>query len=76
MSVGSILSSGLQGVQAGISRTDRAGGQIARAGATNGAVDLAAPIVDLKVGEIQVKASLAAIKAGDEMLGSLIDIRA
>jgi hypothetical protein len=76
MAIGSVLSVGLQGVQAGISRVDQAGATIARVGASAESGDLATPIVDLKVGELQVKASTMAIKIGDQILGTLIDIKA
>lgn len=38
--------------------------------------DLATSIVDLKIGEIQVKASAAVIKTADEILGTIVDIKA
>ncbi len=75
MSVSSVLSLGVQGVQAGIGRANQAAGQIARSGANLENGDLATPILDLKIGEIQVKASVSALKTGDQMLGSLIDIK-
>jgi hypothetical protein len=65
----------VQGVQAGIGRANQAAGQIARSGANLENGDLATPILDLKIGEIQVKASVSALKTGDQMLGSLIDIK-
>lgn len=68
----SALSTGLQGLQAGIGRTNQAAGEIARAG-TTGEGDLATSIVDLKIGEQQVKASAAVLRTADEMLGTLID---
>jgi len=76
MAIGSILSSGLQGIQAGISRTDKAGAQIASFATMTESPDLAASLVDLKMGEFQVKASATVIKVGDQMLGTLIDIKA
>jgi hypothetical protein len=76
MSVNSVLSAGVQGVQAGISRANQAAGDIARAGTTDQNGDLLTPIVDLKISEQQVKASAAVIKSADEMMGTLIDIRA
>ena len=72
----SILSVGAQGVQAGLGRVNQAGGKIAAFGITAGTEDLATAMVDMKAGEIQVKASVSVIKAGDEMLGTLIDIKA
>ena len=76
MAISSITSAGLQGVQAGIGRVNQAGGQIARAGSTADTGNLSTPIVNLNVGEIQVKASANVIKTGDQMLGTLIDIKA
>ncbi|MDB6061295.1 MAG: hypothetical protein JWM78_1398 [Verrucomicrobiaceae bacterium] len=75
MAINSVLSTGVQGLQAGIQRTNQAAGTIARAG-TDENSDLTTPIVDLKRGEQQVKASAAVIKAADETIGTLIDIKA
>lgn len=71
----SVMSTGLQGLQAGFGRANQAAGEIARAG-TSGEGDLATSIVDLKVSEQQVKASAAVVKTADEMLGTLIDTMA
>ena len=76
MSVTSVLSTGVQGVQAGMNRANQAAGDIARFGTTEQNGDLATSLVDLKVSEQQVKASAAVIKSADEMMGTLIDIRA
>jgi hypothetical protein len=76
MTVNSVLSSGIQGVQAGFQRANRAAGEIASAGTSEQGGDLITPIVDLKSSEIQVKASAAVIKSADEMVGTLIDINA
>lgn len=76
MSVTSVLSTGVQGVQAGMNRANQAAGDIARFGTTEQNGDLATPLVELKVSEQQVKASAAVIKSADEMMGTLIDIRA
>lgn len=76
MAVNSILSTGVQGVQAGMQRANRAAGEIARAGTSAEGGDLATPIVDLKLSELQVKASAAVIKTADEVVGTLIDIKA
>ncbi|MDD5175377.1 MAG: hypothetical protein PHQ05_02990 [Sterolibacterium sp.] len=76
MSIGSVLSAGMQGVQAGIDRSDRAAGQVARLGTDIDSSDVTASLIDLKVSEIQVKASANVIKAGDELLGTLVDIKA
>ncbi len=81
MAVNSIVSTGMQGLQSGLDRASRAAGEIARVGTTNPADngqggDLATPIVDLKLSELQVKASAAVIRTADEVIGTLIDIRA
>ena len=75
MSINSVLSLGLQGMQSGIGRANQAAGQIARSGTNLENGDLATSILDLKIGEIQVKASASVIKTGDQLLGSLIDIK-
>ena len=76
MTIHSILSTGMQGMQSGIARSDRAGAKIAGFGADLDSGNLAPPLVDLKVGEFQVKAAAALVKSGDQMLGTLIDIQA
>lgn len=73
VSPGSVLSTGVQGLQAGIGRANQAAGQIARAGTSQEGGDLATSLVDLKASEQQVKASAAVIKTADDMLGTLID---
>lgn len=69
-----ILSTGVQGIQAGFGRANEAAATIARGGDASG--DLAAPIVELKASAIQVKASAAVVKSADDMIGTLIDIKA
>lgn len=76
MAINSILSSGMQGVQTGMALANRASGQIARSGAASDVADLTSSIVDLKIAENQVKAAAQVVKAGDEMVGSLIDTMA
>ena len=84
--VDSVLSVGLQGVQNGLATTYQAAQDIASATTTekskdapNGrdvTADITTAVVELKVGEHQVKASAAVIKTADEMMGTLIDIKA
>lgn len=76
VSANSLLATGVQGLQAGLNRANQAAGAIARNGTTEQGGDLATPIVDLKRSEIQVKASAAVIKTADELVGTLIDIKA
>ncbi len=76
MSISSILSSGLAGIQAGAAMTNRAGGQIAQIGTFGENEQLAASMVDLRVGELQVKFAADVVKVADELLGTLIDVKA
>lgn len=73
MSISSIFGSGIHGIEAGMSLADRAGGKIANLSASPETTDLASSIVDLKIAEIQVKASANVVKTGSETLGTLID---
>ncbi len=75
---GSTLAIGLQGMQNGIGVANRAAADIASAGmdgADLNVADMAASLVDLKVGEQLAKASAAVVRSADETLGTLIDIR-
>lgn len=71
-----VLAAGVQGLQTSLARANDAAGRIARFGTTSQNGDLATPIVDLKSSELQAKASAAVIKTADEVLGTLIDIKA
>ncbi len=78
----SILSTGLQGIQNGVNTANQAARDIVRATTTeqdaDGEVtaDITEAVVDLKVGEIQAKASAAVVRTADEVLGTLVDIKA
>lgn len=75
MSISTVMSLGMQGIQAGSNRSGMAAGRIA----ANGSIDdgsLASSMVDLRSAEIQVKASANVVKVADQMLGTMIDIRA
>ena len=75
MAVGSLLSIGTQGVQAGMRRANEAAQDIVRVttGSPDKGGDLVTPLVDLKVSEHLVAASAKVIKSADETLGTLID---
>lgn len=74
MTISNALSAGLQGIQAGIQRANIAGGHIA---AHAGDADaLAMSSVEQLSGRRQVELSAQVVKATDQMLGTLIDIRA
>ncbi|MBL4827612.1 MAG: flagellar biosynthesis protein FlgE [Spongiibacteraceae bacterium] len=83
MAINSILTTGIQGVKNGIETTQTAAQTIARStlpnaveDSSNGLDTLTDAVVDLKVGENQVKASAAVIKTADEILGTLLDTKA
>ncbi len=75
MSITSVLSAGLNGIQRGLSMTDRAGGQIANIGSASFSDQLATAMVGLREGELQAKFGADVVKVADQMLGTLIDIR-
>jgi hypothetical protein len=74
MSISNAIGVGLQGMQNGLNRVDLAGARIAF-----GPVD-AAQLAKNAVAQMEaaheVKASANVVKAADEMLGTLLDIRA
>lgn len=76
MSVNSIFNTGLQGVSAGIALTDQAARQLSGSGRNLELNAVATSLVDLKIGEIQVKASAAVLRTADQMLGAIIDVTA
>lgn len=76
VSSSNVLATGLQGLQGGVARANDAAGKIARAGTTDPDGDLTTPLVQLKSSELQVKASAAVVKSADDMIGTLIDIKA
>jgi hypothetical protein len=73
MTISSILSTGVQSMQAGINRTAIAAGQIASLGGQD--PNVAKNMVELGLGAIDAKAAANVIKTGDEMIGTIIDIR-
>ncbi len=64
------IGQGLNGIAAGFERLDQAAGRIARD--ADGS-SLAADMVDLTRAKNQVRASLAVIRSGDEMTGTILD---
>ena len=66
----SILSTGMQSMQASINRTAIAG---SRLNVENG--EMAGNMVAMNQGAIDAKAAANVIKTGDEILGTIIDIR-
>jgi len=76
MSISSTISIGLQGVQAGINRTDAASSRIAGFNLATDSSGAAGSMVDLLQGSNEVKMSANVIKVGDQILGTLIDMKA
>jgi hypothetical protein len=79
--VGSVLDVGVQGFQNGVRQVNQAATTIARAGTVEpeqatSLDDIATAAVEMKSGELQAKASAAVIKTADEILGTLVDIKA
>jgi hypothetical protein len=74
---GSILSTGLQGIQKGLQLASKAADQVAKASAVGvGEVDLTGAAVDLAQAKLQVQASVMVAKRAEDMLGTLIDTNA
>jgi hypothetical protein len=76
MSLHSMISNGLRGIQAGQSKVDRASGQIAQISTFQDSTAVADAMVAMREGEFQVKFGAEVVKVADELLGSLIDIKA
>jgi len=70
MSIGSILSTGMLSMQASTNRA-----AIAGSGLNADNDDSAAKMVAMRQGEIEAKAATNVIKTGDQILGTIIDIR-
>jgi hypothetical protein len=76
LSVNSILNTGALGIRAGIEQADLGGSRLAGLGNSFDVSDVATALVEMKIGEIQVKASASVLKTADQMLGTIIDISA
>ncbi|MCG8672213.1 MAG: hypothetical protein MI867_22600 [Pseudomonadales bacterium] len=76
MSIGSVLGSGLQGVQKGFTTVNQAADKIAKVSdSSDPSGDLTESAVSLQQGKIQVQASAKVIETADKTIGSLIDIK-
>ncbi len=79
MSVLSVQNEAVQGIQRGLDGLRKNAAEIASADQLNKAgqnTDLVGSLVDLQQNEIQVQASAKVVSAVDEVLGTLVDIRA
>jgi flagellar hook protein FlgE len=72
------FSNGLNGIRVGLDGMQKTASQIASKDAmeSNGPHELAESMVDLKIHRNQVGASAQVVKAFDQMLGTLLDIKA
>ena len=70
MSISSILSTGMHNLQASTNRT-----AIAGSGLNVENTDFTSKMVAMRQGEIEAKAAANVIKTGDQILGTIIDIR-
>ncbi len=71
-----LLSTGLQGVREGLQRANDAATRIAGSGATGDLESITEAVVDLRVAELQVKASAKVIETAEQTLGTIIDVLA
>ena len=69
------ISASLAGITAATRRFDRASTDLVRSFSDASAPSVETSIVDMLSSEFQFKASLATLRAADEMLGTLLDIR-
>jgi len=79
MSVLSVQSEAVLGIQRGLDGMRRNASEIASADQLNRAgqqTDLAGSLVEMQQNKVQVQASAEVVSAMDEVLGTLIDIRA
>lgn len=67
--MGSLFASSGEGIRRAVTKADVAGEQIAA-----GDLDVQS-FVDLDEAQIMVKANAATMRAGDEMLGTLLDVK-
>ena len=77
--LGSLLNTGVSGIQTGLKGAQKAASDIVNIGAAgegDALQDLSTAVVDLKTSELQVKASAQVVKVADEILGTLLDTKA
>ena len=80
MTLSSVMQTGLNGMLNSQSEIQKSAEQIVRAGTvdsdTSTATDFAEPIINMKIEQRVFDASAKIVKTADEMLGTLMDIRA
>ncbi len=78
MRIDGAFNNGLLGIQRGLAQTQKSANEIAGAGVSKDTTvgDVAKAVVDLRQSERQVEASAQVVKTADNLIGSLIDIKA
>jgi len=78
MAISSVLNSGLSGIQQGFESLQKNAGHIANTTSTDegGSQSLVESIIGLKSSVIQIKASMQVVKTYDDVLGTLLDVKA
>jgi hypothetical protein len=80
MSLNSLLTTGLTGIQKGNLGLNRAAQDIAQANnpqePESGQTDLTESLVDLQLQSHLVKASVGVVRVADDLIGTLLDIKA
>jgi flagellar hook protein FlgE len=80
MIIKSISGSALQGIQRGLQGMRRNAGEIASArqmrGSTADTVDLTRALVEMKQTSYQTTASVKVLRTADQMIGTLLDVKA
>ncbi len=80
MMIKSISGSALQGIQRGLQGIRRNAGEIASArqmrGTTADTVDLTRALVEMKQTSYQTTASVKVLRTADQMIGTLLDVKA
>ncbi|TQV72946.1 flagellar biosynthesis protein FlgE [Aliikangiella marina] len=82
MDVSGILNTGVQGFQDAASRANKAAQEIASQSVEDASQaginqqDLTSSIVDLKVAEIDARASVEIIETASDLVGTLLDVKA
>lgn len=77
MAISSILNSGLQGINSGLDNLRKDAQAIASATTQRdeNTSDIADSLVDMNINQRNTEASVKVVKAADEVLGTLLDIK-
>jgi hypothetical protein len=75
MDINNAMSTAVNGIRSGMNGLDRNTAEVARASKGEGG-DIATPLVESKLNQLQVEANVNMVKTLDETLGSLLDVKA